>query len=727
MRSLITRLFPAVLCYVSISATLLSAQVPGPASVNENITWTEVPLVDKGDPTLQRGIVYGPDGKPLEGAKIYAASTIELFEISSVDEVTVKDLGEVRAITDQLGRFEFHTPDLTWMPTSGQRKRWEALLVASKEGMTPGWIRTWGEDRGLRSHWHPHPSKQVEIHLAKPMTLHGRLLGPDDKPIADAKVSVTQLHVPLNRDLDEQIDRLENLSPFAGSIGYHESISRPWLIPGLVTEHNTDADGKFALEGFPAEYIAKIKVSQPAVQTTELSVAMREMDPVYRQAGRIDPKPKLMLYGSGFTHKLTAGVTLRGQVTEGFGTGSKKPVVGATVALANHNADDGMTGERFKTNDEGRFEITGIGPDYSDPGYVIAVVGSYDVPIQCKRFTIHEGKESRLQVPLAVPYQLKLTDVDGKPVDRDVSSIVVQRSPNSTHHSATSRFNKAVKVAPGIYQGIVPVGPGAVIVSRNRRDRPASVDPKAFFQPGRTDWTAAEARYAYGDQWQVTGPGIVQTSALSPSNNAQYSQLEMAGIVFTNGTSKSKALQLEATVITDEPPSVTLVDEAGKPINGVRVKRQLTKYNDKNLPATFPLYGLHPDRAEFIQFHHDERRLIGFLRATLTDEPLQVVMKPAALLTGRIVNKQGEATKEFGALVEGAVPPHTYLGNFIRNTDRASKGRFGMYVPPNESYSGKLMRKTFFSWYPRPIIGEAFGPVTPKPGETVDLGDIVAP
>jgi hypothetical protein len=157
------------------------------------------------------------------------------------------------------------------------------------------------------------------------------------------------------------------------------------------------------------------------------------------------------------------------------------------------------------------------------------------------------------------------------------------------------------------------------------------------------------------------------------------------------------------------------------------VKRQLEKYNGKDMPSTFPLYGLHPERAEMIQFHHDKRGLIGFLRAKLTDKPLQVVMKPPAILVGSFVTKDGKPSFDFGAIVEGAVIPRTHLGNFTRNTDSTRKGRFALAVPPDETYSGKLMRKTHNSWYPRPTLGKAFGPVKPEAGEVIELGEIFVP
>lgn len=716
-----------LLCVICHQA--LAQNDPDDQQKSAKIAWTAVPTVDKEDPTLQRGIVYGPDGRPLSGAKIYAASSIELFEIRSANAVTSADLGDVRAETDGLGRFEFHTPDLTWSPAPGKQKRWEALLVATHDGLAPGWTKTWGEDRGLRSHWHPHISKKVEIHLGLPRPLTGRFIDPDRNPVVDAKVKLTAVMLPYNGNIEQHIERLKTPRMFA-TVDYQETFYRPWLIPGLTTETTTGGDGRFELPGLVQDQIVRIEVSHPKMRTAKLYAAVRDMESILRTPNEFDKFPAPILLGSGFEQRLSEGVTLRGMVRLSIGIGGRRSsmVAGATVALANHNARDGMTGQRFTTDEEGRFEITGLGPDYNDPGYQIAVVGSFNAPIESQRFTLVPYRENRVDVGRAVPYRLKLTEADGQPIDRDVYSIAVQRFPDQTRHGVTYRFDDAVKVAPGVYEGIVPRGPGAVIVKRgSRRDRPAFVDPKAFFEPGRTDWTAAEARYAYGDQWQITPPGIIRTAALTPVRNSPLSQLNMAAVVLTNGGGRDETLELAAQVIKDDPPKVTLVDKSGNPVEGIRVKRQLEKYNGKDMPSTFPLYGLHPERAEMILFYHDKRGLIGFLRAKLTDKPLQVVMKRAAILAGSFVTKYGEPSFDFGAIVEGAVLPRTHLGNFTRNSDSARKGRFALAVPPDATYSGELMRKTHNSWYPRPTLGKAFGPVTPAPGKVIELGEIVVP
>ena len=66
-----------------------------------------------------------------------------------------------------------------------------------------------------------------------------------------------------------------------------------------------------------------------------------------------------------------------------------------------------------------------------------------------------------------------LRDPSGNPVDREVYSVEVQSFPGDVRRSIKSRFNDAERVSPGVYEGIVPIGPGLCSL-RRRQGRPPS-------------------------------------------------------------------------------------------------------------------------------------------------------------------------------------------------------------------------------------------------------------
>ena len=243
-----------------------------PAAPKVVLQWTGIPKVSLENPTLHRGIVLGPDGRPLPGASIYAASTIELLEISKADKVGVKDLGPVRAVTDAQGRFDFDAQDLSWVTPAGVRQRWETLLVAAREGVASGWIATYGDDRTFRSHWNPFPGKDVAIRTRPPATLAGAFSLEGGTSLANARVRLTTLFAPSEYDLDRHIPKEEKkeFGLFSG-INYAESLERPWLLPGLNTEATTDNGGRFELPSLPEGFIAELEVAHPQAVTTTVT------------------------------------------------------------------------------------------------------------------------------------------------------------------------------------------------------------------------------------------------------------------------------------------------------------------------------------------------------------------------------------------------------------------------------------------------------------------------
>jgi hypothetical protein len=692
------------------------------------IRWTGIPKVDRENPKLHRGVVLGPDGKPLAGASIYAASSIELLELATADKVNVKSLGSVRAVTDAEGRFEFNAEDLTWVTPAGVRSRWETLLVAIKEGLAPGWLKTFGDDRSLRSHWNPHPSTEIAVRTRKPATLTGRFLLRGGEPVVGARVRLMGLMAPFEYDLDTHIPKQEQkaLGLFAG-VDYAETLYRPWVLPGLTTEVTTDKQGGFEFPGLPEGFLAQIDITHPQAVTTSMRVAIRPIEPVYRPPFGDSGEPELTLYGSGFTAELEKGIVLRGQVVSSE-WGPVKKALGVTVAQANHNDPEGMWGQRFTTDGDGRFEVTGL--SNRPEGYELAFVGSFAAPWYGHRETIVPGKEARVQLMPAIPYRLKLTDPQGDPVDRKVSSIAVQQVPGTNYRDAKWTFNVPERVAPGVYRGIVPAGPAAVLVERRKSDRPVSINPKAFFTPGRTDWTLEEERYAYGDAWRIAGAGVSITDRLAVNGNPLYEQLDLAVAVLTNARPENGVLELTAVVHSDPPVEFTLVDEAGQPVEKARIARQLSRYNADCLPAKFSVYGLHLERAEFLMFRQEERGLIATLTTAWKGELVTVIMRPAATLRGQFVNKSGSLNFDFGArIICSEVMPDTYVaGRMFNITAKLGErnGEFELVVPPGVELRGDFVRKTS-DWKTRPTVGTAFGPLTPKPGELVELGNIVVP
>ena len=210
-------------------------------------------------------------------------------------------------------------------------------------------------------------------------------------------------------------------------------------------------------------------------------------------------------------------------------------------------------------------------------------------------------------------------------------------------------------------------------------------------------------------------------------------QLGLAAAVLTKASKVQGVLELTAVVDSDPPVEFSLVDQAGKPVENVRVDRLAMQYDADKLPSCISLYGLHPERAEPLQFFQDERKLIATVSAKWTAAPVRVVLQPAATLSGRFVDQFGQPKFDFGIRILGpAVMPDTFVaGRRLDITDKPGErsGEFRLVLTPGFEVRGEFVRYAFntIDWKTRPALGPAFGPVIPKPGETIDLGNIKSP
>ena len=160
----------------------------------------------------------------------------------------------------------------------------------------------------------------------------------------------------------------------------------------------------------------------------------------------------------------------------------------------------------------------------------------------------------------------------------------------------------------GVYEGFAIPGPGAVMVKTPSGPgyRAAHVDPKAFFAPGRTEWTNQELITAYG------------THDTLIIGDAWVDQHDYAAIVLVNPPVGSNLLELSATIIRDTPRLVTILDPAGEPVVGVET-RGLTAFPwDPSLrsarrPSRSPSFI--PTAAGESRSSKEDRKLVGFLLA----------------------------------------------------------------------------------------------------------------
>ena len=693
--------------------------------------------IDPDDPAtadLFAGKVVDADGKALDGVKIYLVPRSELPRSPGPT-----DPGVVRAVTAAGGLFRFSAKDLTFTALDGLPARRPGLLIAVSEGYGPDWMHTWGHTgSSFVSHWDPVKGAELTLTLPRDdVPIRGRLLGPDGRPLAGAVVRLTGLDVPWKKDLNAHLEqeKLKARTRDALMTDYDRRLDTPGVLPGVTTEALTDADGRFRFNGLGRERLASLNIRGHGIAETSIVVMTREAADVHVRP--MGAQEDLVTYGANFTLALERGRTVTGVVRDKT---SGAPLADVWVGPGLDVITALETGRfPYASDEHGRFAIEGVSADLKELHYaemtgpggwrserVVLAVPKPGQPYFLARGRVNDAGEAVVDCPRGIPFRLTLRDESGRPVEAEVTYSVIAPNPSFLKvveymlAQAGSPLSRAARQADGSYLGVALPGPGVVVAKTPRKAgyRPAHVDPKAFFAPGKADWTPQELITAYGTHDTL--------SVATFYGGAWIDQHDYAAIVLVNPAPDAKPLALSATVVPDRPRQVTLLDPEGRPVVGAKTTG-LTYHPWDHEPAlraaTIPITGLHPDRARRITFVKEDRKLIGFLLARGDgDAAYTVRMQPWATVTGRVVDEQGtpqpRASLGAGTVREFAAHDDPSLGIFPGvQTDEQGRFRAERLVP-GQSYGA-----TWYLGVGRPS-GPAFEGLKVAPGSVRDLGDL---
>jgi RNA polymerase sigma factor (sigma-70 family) len=696
-----------------------AAAAPAPQPLAE--PGLPVDPADPGTADLFAGKVVDSDGRPLDGAKVYITpGSVPSWSPGPTNR------GAVRAVTAAGGLFRFSAKDLTFTSIDGLPARRPGLLIAAAEGYGPDCVLTWGLI-GPSHFSHRDPVKGADLTLTLPrddVPIRGRLLGPDGRPLAGASVRLFGLDVPWKRDLDSHLKKWKSPEAPSMSFDYEWNLNTAGILPGVTTEAVTDADGRFRLGGLGRDRLARLSVRGLGVTETEICVMTREAPEARsRPEGATDYPPLFhedrVIYGARFTLTLRRGRTITGVVRDKV-SGAPLADVGVGPGLQLIAALESNE-YPYATDAQGRFAFEGLSPNLGDLPMILAVPKPGQ-PYFFAKARVNDAGEAVADCPRGIPFHLTLRDEAGRPVQAEVTYSVIGPNESSVkvidYHQAPagSPLSRAARQADGSYLGVALPGPGVVLAKTRAGYRPAHVDPKAFFAPGRKDWSAQELAYGNHDMLTV-GPF---------SSSGWLAQHEYAAIVLINPPEKSGTLYLAATVMPDRPRQVTLLDAEGLPVVGAKATGLMHGRWERELTlraATLPLTGLHPDRARRITFVKGDRKLIGFLLARGDgDAPYTVRMQPWATVTGRIVDERGTPQPNASLAADAdrkvTAQDDPVFGVFP-GPDTDGHGRFRVErLVPGQSYSAILHRGRG-----RPS-GPAFEGLVLAPGEVRDLGDL---
>jgi hypothetical protein len=728
--------FVGVSTTTALVAALTAVAIAGPAAARGTAQPRFAPAAAVAEPPSQptaasdpddpkqaghfAGRVLGPDGRPIAGARLFVVPS----------ESMPSKPGPVRASTGADGRFAFDAPDMTFTEIDGLPGRQECLLIATADGYQPDWVVTWGHVRfGTFRRKAPVKGADVTLRLSRvDVPIHGRLLDQQGQPLAAASVRVSTVWFPPENSLEAHLKKFQAQQGPQWPFDYDKVLKQPAVLPGVASEAIADADGRFQISGLGRDRLVQLEVTAPTVVDTDLIAMTRDSPDVVSKPELYHPQ---VVLGAGFTTRLKPGRTVRGIVRDGQ---THAPIPGMWVHAG--SAALGVLRGRpcpFSSDAIGRYAVSGIDPAVKD--LEVFALPQPGQPYFVTRAVVGEHSGAMIDCPRGIPFRLKLVDEAGMPIEASVEYRAIMPNPSFDKRfqgmwiDGTFPLSRAVMTSNGIYEGIAIPGPGAVLVTTPgwANYRAAHVDPKAFFAPGRSEWTNQELISAYG----------TEDTLIVGKSMDWVDQHDYAAIVLVNPPVDSKPLALSATVFRDRPRIVTILDPDGTPVVGVHTRGLTAFPSDTERPlraATVPITKLRATRSRRITLVKADRKLIGFLLARGDGEaPYTVRLQPWATLTGRIVDENGNPLAGQKGL-GGVNGPAALLGTnnrleiathdnpevgWIPDLASDSGGRFRIeQLVPGLSYTCEMYHGA------GQYAGIAFENLVLKPGETRDLGDI---
>jgi RNA polymerase sigma factor (sigma-70 family) len=601
----------------------------------------------KAEATVEvRGRVLDPDGNPVAGAKLYLAQA-------------------EKATTCTDGRFRFAVAR-TELEKSPQ-------VMAMAEGHGCDWAAV-------------DPAREdLTLRLVKDVPIRGRILDPDGKPVAGAKLTVTGISVPEGDDLGGYAEAFRQGGDYVFAKDWEGSL------PGRPAVLTTGADGRFKLAGTGRERVVHFYLEGPAIASVELDAMTRAAEKV---AAR-----RRQLFGASFDYVAVASRPIRGVVRD---KDTGKALAGVSVRAWTNPRCQALTDK------EGRYELLGL-PKASF--YSMAVK-----PADGLYFQRHADAEDTpglgavtadIAMVRGLTVRGKVTDKEGKPVAEarvEYYPLLPNANINKKLPGRWVPRAAAVTGPDGSYALTVLPGPGVIGVAGPRPElfMPALMtlkERKDFFKGTLPDPPDEMVLFQDG------GGGL----------RGVLSQDNFNALVLLNQGEKETALVKDVTLDPGNVIKGRVVGPDGRPVTGVTVFGLTRLFDKETLKGAEFTVRLNPRvKSRPLVFYHKEKNLGFFVNGLGGDAagPLTVKLQPCGSAFGRVVDEDGKPVAGLRVHVSGVVGVSNLAKSPIVVTDK--EGRFRA--------EGLVPGPTYYVMRAGPLT--TLGAVSVEPGKNKDMGDV---
>ena len=586
------------------------------------------------------GRVVDPEGRPIAGALVTAAR----FRKGGIGHYgwDADRHGLERAATDGEGRFTLMFDDLD--PASFEKPTQQAvvgarvMIVAGAGAFGPAWSalpRSAGNDRALT------------LTLARDdVPIEGRVIDLEGRPVAGASVKVVLLY---RAESPEAIDRwrravAEGLQGGERPRSHYFPIANeralPESEPALPAPVETDAEGKFRIAGLGRDRLAILEVSGPSSAFRRVEVVTRRMGRVegrhLNDPGVIDPT----YHGADPTIVVEPSRPIGGVIHDAT---TKAPIPYATITAETQAGTNGDIG-----------------------GLITAVSDSKG---QYRLIGMPKGKGNRIGVyppadrPYFVTHSLEVPDGPGLgPVAFDIELrrgiwITGRVTDTKTGSPVASEVVYYPFLANENARGFPNYNPNQMTLPAYRE--PCSTDGDGRFRvvglPGRGLLAAKSLDRSYR---LGVGAGTIPERPSRQSMRLEglptYDQIhpdDFQAIAGIDPPLDQPEFRQDIQLEPSPSLAVHLVDLDGRPVAGAgawgRFPGRLDQGNN-DLWGSDTRVVVDPKTSKTVTFFHRERKLASVLIVEPGDASGEarrtVMLKPCAIVTGRLVDAEGKPT-----------------------------------------------------------------------------------
>jgi RNA polymerase sigma factor (sigma-70 family) len=650
-----------------------AAQRPGPADRNTD-----------NDLLVVRGQVLGPDDKPVAGAKLYLP-----HQSKRPADSTLVPCGTA----DAEGRFRLELP----------RKEVQfdrpVPLVAAAGGFGLAWVEWTGNaDPG-----------GLKLRLVKDVPIRGRFVTTEGKPAAGVAVTVVGIFA-----FERMDDFLRLYQRGAGHVNEGTGATQLTVPLGEVLGVKpSDKDGRFEIRGVGVERVAGLDLKGAAVAPTQVVVLTRAgFDAkAYAKDAIGDAKEWLPLFGPSFEHVLVpaAGATaaVEGVVRE---AGTGKPVAGATVRVGRVSV---------VTDAQGRYRVSGLPKENGE--YGLQVNAPHNTPLIRYRARISIGADRN---PVRVDAELRRgTVVTGRVYDQSTGKGVPECSvrfaplPGNKSGPTKGLALSGQTDGDGRFRLVVVPGPGVLL---------AAV-PGTFLKiDGVPIYPFKPAEFAAVDRprVQMAGPSKPYRNFVTVDGPETLDFSNVCKVLDVKDG--DTAVTCDLALDPGKTLTVNLQDPEGKPLAGA-VVAGISPQALRTVPFKDPavrIYALDPDKPRPVVFLHAERKLAAVVTLRGDEkEPVMVRLAPTAVITGRVLEEDGQPVAGAEVYPLYSSPAGQQLNKSqdrypLPRTDKEGRFRLEGVVPGLSTGLGFRKGRQM-------LMPEKQTEVkTPDPGQTLDLGDV---